>query len=68
MDEAGDLRILFGDAVFGIEQHEHDVRPPDGIQRTQNAVALDGLLLDRLFAPDAGGIDDAVGLAAEDEL
>ena len=55
---AGDMRILLGDAVRGIEQQHHDVRVLDRLQRLD-----DREFLDRLEAPCRAALMPAVSIS-----
>ena len=61
-DEAGDVRVLVGHALLGVDQQQHHVGRFDGLQRLD-----DRKLLDRLehlaLAAQAGGVDQLELLA-----
>ena len=59
----GNLGILLGYAVYRVDHQQRHVAAADGGNGAQHAVALQGLILHRAFAADAGGIDDVVAAA-----
>jgi len=62
VDEAGDVRILLGDALGGIHQQQHHVGIRNGLQGFDHRELLDGL--EHLaLAAQAGGVDQLETLA-----
>ena len=59
-DVAGDVRVLRGQPVLGVEDEHADVRPADGLEGTHGGVALGGRTGGDLAAPpQPGGVDEA---------
>ena len=62
----GDVRVLRGDALGGVDDHQRHLAPFEALERHD-----DGELLERLqnstLAPDPGGVDQHVGAPLVDE-
>ena len=56
LDVAGDMQILGGKWLGGIDHHEHDIRAVDGAHRAQHAVLLDAGFHSTTPA-NTGGVD-----------
>ncbi|HWC46448.1 MAG TPA: ribosome biogenesis GTPase Der, partial [Casimicrobiaceae bacterium] len=66
-DVTGEVRVLLGDAVDGIEQQDHDVRVLDRLQRLDHRELLDRLAHLAATA-HAGGVDQRVAPIAAVEI
>ena len=58
---AGDLRVLLGDALGGVDHEQHEIAALHGAHCLQDRQLLDALFLARLAA-NAGGVDQDVAL------
>ena len=59
MDKSGDLGVLLGDAVVGVDEDQAYVRPVDGADGTHIGIFFDGVVHLALPA-HTGGVDEAV--------
>ena len=55
--DPGDLLVLLGDPLLGVDHKQADVGALDGGLRPQNRVVLDAVL-DRALTADPGGVDE----------
>ena len=59
VDKTGDLGILLGDAVVGVDEDQAHVRPVDGADGTHIGIFFDGVI-HFAFPAHTGGVDEAV--------
>ena len=60
MNHAGDLRILLGHAIVGVDEHQCHIAPANGCNGAKYAVPLQGFILNGTLTANAGSIDDIV--------
>ena len=59
MDKTGDLGVLLGNAVVGVNEDQAHIRPVDGADGAHVGVFFDGVV-HLAFPAHTGGVDEAV--------